>query len=610
MGGMRLSMQGTTPDTGNGVGGSFATVYDSQNVRFHFYPSEGRGGDDQRVAVSGDGRLTVLFDGWIANRSAIRAQLESDYDFASMTSDAEIALYAYRLFGNASFDRLDGAFALAIFDSVSDELIIARDRVGQMPLYYQNEGERFRFASQLRSLVGNSDGRPPMNMEALQIYLQLTYIPAPYTIFEGIHKLLAGTYLRITPDGQGEPQVYWDLDYSESNQNMDYELCKSMLRDSLTLAVEEALEVTGRVGALLSGGIDSTIIAGLASRVLDRPLDTFTVSFTDRLYDESSRAAISSALHKTNHHIISMDSSDVLENLDDMLVNLDEPYGDSSYLAAYMVSKAASSQVDTVLTGDSGDELFAGYNKYLIGYYAGIVNKVPSLLSGLAIAFANRLLSAKSHLRRKINKVAESAQLEPFEQRVRLMSLGFAEEDVVGSLSTLGYDAVSNLLRSYYDRYANNMDELRRALYLDFKVVIEGDMMPKGNYASRPFDLSTYVPMLRREVIETAAKIPSQYKIQSRKTKIILKDAFADLIPSKLLMAPKSGFALPLGSWLQRDLRSSIETRLSEERIRDEDILRHIEVRRMMDEHFSGQRDHTSRLWLLHVLMVWLDRWN
>lgn len=556
-------------------------------------------------AVSSDGHLTVQFDGVLSNRHLLTGQLRDRGRTLSTGTDAEIALTWFELEGTNMFDRLDGAFALSIWDRRAEELFIVRDRAGQMPLYYHQDSQCVRYSSDLRQIVDAIDGSLPMCIEALDAYLQLTYIPAPWTIYEGVMKLLPGTYLRVGADGATEPQAYWDIDYSESNQVRDFDLCKKLLREAVFNSVEDALATSDHAGALLSGGIDSTIITGVASKISGRPIDTFTIRFNDRHYDESARAQLSADLHRTNHQVITLDYDDVLPQLDSLLMNLDEPYADSSYIPASMVSQAASRHVSTVLTGDAGDELFAGYSKYLIGRYAGAFNRVPRWVTTPGVRVANLLLPAQTPLRRKINKVAASARLSPFEQRERLMSLGFQADELRTLLGRPSGEATRSVVQGYYDTHAGNTDEMRRALYLDFKVVLEGDMFPKGRYAGRPSGLRTTIPLLGRDVIEIAARIPSEFKIRNGTTKAILKDAFADVIPPALLKAPKSGFSMPLGAWLRGELRPRLESALSEEAVRDLGLLDYREVRRLKDEHQRGSADHGSKLWALYVLQKW-----
>lgn len=554
-------------------------------------------------ARSHSGRFTAMLDGYLINAHSLKAKLGG----SGTESDAEIALALFEREGVQSFNTLDGAFAVAVYDAQEQTLILARDPVGQMPLYYHQDGNRLLFSSSLKDVVQGSSAKLEMSHAALEAYLQLTYIPAPMTIHEGVLSLLAGSYMQAGSSGLGEPQTYWDIDYSDTNQIHDLARCEALVRDSVVSSVEQAFEISGSTGTLLSGGIDSTIVTGIAATVLGRTVPTFSISYRDKRHDESARAKIAADFHHTEHQFIPLDFSEPLAELDDLLLNLDQPYADSSYLPASMVSRAAKQHVDTVLTGDAGDELFAGYSKYLIGHYADKFNKVPTWVSGPAIKSANRILPSGSDLRRKLNKVAESATLPPFEQRERLMAMGFSRQELGSLLLGEPNDVARLLARKYYDRYASSDDEMRQALYLDFKVVLEGDMMTKGQNVSSASGMRINIPLLNRRVIETAAQVPSAYKINNGVTKAIFRDTFSDLIPPELLNAPKHGFTMPMDVWLRQGLRASMLDLLSEDRIRDTKLLHYPAVRRVVDEHLAEREDHSSKLWALYVLMYWQD---
>lgn len=577
------------------------THRDSQRPHQNLAPP----GDGHGTAESPDGRYYALMDGYFTNRRTLRSRLANCGRVLRTELDVEVALACFEQYGIDAFDLLDGAFSLAIYDRWDEELILVRDRVGQMPLYYHVDGHRFLFASNLREVAEGSTSTLPMSTNALEAYLQLTYIPAPWTIYEGVLKLLPGTYLRVGSDHLAEPTTYWEMGYNEGNQTYSHAQSKDLLRAALFQSVEECLHTVGNAGTLLSGGIDSTVITGIASKVMGKQLDTFTIGFEDRRYDETALAQLSADLNRTNHQVITLNSSDVLPDLEHMLDNLDEPYADSSYVAATMVARAARRHVGTVLTGDAGDELFAGYSKHLMGRYTTTFNRIPNWLSSPAVHAANLVLPAQSHLRRKINKVVECAKLPPLEQCERLISLGFLPRDVAALMLGQPLNTTRNVVREYYNRHADEMDELQRVLYVDFKVGLEGDLMPKMHYAGREVGLRTTAPMLTRNVVEVAAQIPTAFKINNGVTKAILKETFDDLIPPELLKAPKSGFSIPLGSWLRGDLRPAVENLLSEDRIRSAGVLNYPEVSRLLEEHLQGRADHSVKLWTIYVFQSW-----
>lgn len=552
-----------------------------------------------------DGRYSIVMNGEIYNYKSLRSKLvDAGHSFRT-SGDVEVALKCFEQYGAEGFSQLSGMFAIAIYDNRDHELTLARDRAGEKPLHYYVNGHEFVFASELKSIIRTTSSRFVLDSRAIEAYLQLTYIPAPLTAYDGISKLLPGHYLKVNHREVSTPKEYWDVDYSESRQIPEYSMCKRALRKTLFDAVEESMVADVPLGTFLSGGIDSTVVTGIASQISSKPISTFTAKFGERRYDESPQAQLSADLHRTNHHVISLNYEDALPELDSILRNFDEPFGDSSYIPTYMISKAARQHVKTVLTGDAGDELFGGYSKYLIGYYSKYFNLFPSWISSPMLRLANGVLPPQSHVARKVNKVARAASLPIFEQREQLMSLGFHGEELRNVLLRQPSEYTSRFIREKYDKFSANSDEMTRALYLDFKVVLEGDMLTKVDRASMLASLETRTPMLNKDVVEVAARIPSKYKIRSRATKIILKETFSDLIPPALLKAPKRGFSVPMGSWLRRELRAPLLETLSEDHVRDQGILQFPVVRNLLDEHLSGARDHSSQLWSLYVLQNW-----
>ena len=332
-----------------------------------------------------DKSLVIIFNGEIYNYKALKKEMLAKGHIFSTTSDTEVVIHCFEEYGIESFNKLKGMFAFAIYDLVQNKVIVARDRVGEKPLYYYKNPEIFLFGSELKSLMSSGMIKKNISKKALNEYLQLTYIPAPLTIFEDIYKLMPGYYMEADSDGNIKNEQYWDVKYTEEKLIGDYDLCKKKLRSTLFNAVEECMVSDVPIGAFLSGGIDSTIIVGIMSKISSRLIDTFTIGFKEKQYDESGRALAASKLHKTNHHIYYLEYGNVLSELDKLLNNIDEPFADSSLIPTYMVSNYANQHVKTVLTGDAGDELFGGYSKYLIGYYSDKYKKIPKWLRSSVI---------------------------------------------------------------------------------------------------------------------------------------------------------------------------------------------------------------------------------
>lgn len=553
-----------------------------------------------------DKSMIIVFNGEIYNYKSLKQDLSAKGHIFTTTSDTEVVIHCFEEYGNKSFKKLKGMFAFAIYDLAHNKMIVARDRAGEKPLYYYRDTNILLFASELKSIISSGMIKRNICKKALNQYLQLTYIPAPLSIFENVYKLLPGHYLEADSNGIVKMEQYWDVRYSNNELIYDFNLCKSKLRSTLFNAVEECMVSDVPIGAFLSGGIDSTIIVGIMSKISTRPIETFTIGYNDKQYDESNRAQATADFHKTKHHVFYLNYNDALPELNRILNNMDEPFADSSIIPTYMVSKYAKEYVKTVLTGDAGDELFGGYSKYLIGYYADKFNKIPKWLRENVIQKTIYALPDNTSIMRKVRKVIDNSDKAIFEQRRNLMCLGFKIEELSNLLKgdLIESDSI-NFIHNYYIRQLDPNNELSCALYTDFKVVLEGDMLPKVDKASMLCSLEARVPMLHKDVIELAAHIPGKYKINSRNTKIILKETFKDLIPKELLRAKKSGFSVPIGKWFQNELKEELLKSLNEVWIEKQGIFEFNYIKQILEEHFTLTKNRSSELWLLYVFQKW-----
>lgn len=552
--------------------------------------------------------MVIVFNGEIYNYRTLRDDLLTKGHIFCTASDTEVVLHCFEEYGTEAFNKLKGMFSLAIYDLNQRKLTLARDRAGEKPLYYYNNNGILLFASELKSIISSGLIKKEIDMKALNQYLQLTYIPAPLTILKNVYKLLPGYYMEVDFNKEVSRQ-YWDVIYQDNDLIQDYDKCKKRLRSTLFNAVEECMVADVSLGTFLSGGIDSTIITGIASKIANKPLDTFTIGYKDKQYDESDRAKLSSELHSTNHHTFYLNYEDALPELNRIINNIDEPFADSSYIPIYMVSKYASKLVKTILTGDAGDELFGGYSKYLIGYYSVLYNKNPKLIRDIIKKFVYSLPDNTS-LTRKLRKVIDNSGYDVFTQRKNLMCLSFKNDEMLLLLNeNYAEENVLDIIEEYYNAQALTRDELSQALYTDFKIVLEGDMLPKVDRASMLNSLETRVPMLHKDVIELAAQIPSQFKIDSRNTKIILKDTFSDLIPKELLVASKRGFSVPVGNWFRKELKNDLVKELEKERIQEQGIFNYVYIEKIIDEHFTMKRNRSSELWTLYIFQKWYKKY-
>lgn len=550
-----------------------------------------------------DGSKLILFNGELYNYRALKRDLENRGHHFKTDSDTEVVLIGFDEYGAGFFKMMDGMFACCIYDLVRKKWILARDRIGEKPLYYYKDKNYLVFASELKSIMSTGLVKKTISMEAMSIFFQLTYIPAPFCIIEGVKKLEQGSYLEIESDGTMNESSYWKLELDKIEPIRDYEECKKKLKDALYESVEDRMISDVPLGAFLSGGFDSTIITGIMSDISDKRIDTFTIGFKEKQYDESDLAQKVAKRHNTNHHVLTLDWDSKVDKLDGILDNIDEPFADSSYIATYFASGLASEYVKVVLTGDAGDELFAGYDKYLISYYSNLYKKIPYAMRKAVIEPASSLLPKGSSIERKVKKVISVADMDIYEQRKRLMCLGLQAEEY-DSVIKNGKASKLRFIKEIYDRYPD-IQEQTRTQYTDLNIVLEGDMLAKVDRASMLASVETRVPMLSKNVIETAYSIPEEYKINRKNRKIILKDTFKELIPEELFTAPKHGFAVPIGKWLRTIFRAELLTYIEEEFLTEQNLFDVEAVKEMINQFLEGRKENVSAVWCYFVFQRW-----
>lgn len=552
-----------------------------------------------------DSTLLIFFNGEIYNFKNLRETLlAKGYCFRTQT-DTEVVLHAYQEYGIECLKKFDGMFAFVIYNIETKETFIARDRSGEKPLYYSRINEKFIFASELKSILVLDEIKREIDKDALRAYFQLTYIPAPLSIFKDVYKLEAGSYI-IIKNGEIQVDHYWDMQYSNNKLIENYEECKGELRKALFESVSDRMIADVPIGAFLSGGIDSNVIVGIMSKLSDRKIDTFTIGFQEKQYDESNRSIIASKFHDTNHHLFCLNYDEALCELDNIISNIDEPFADSSLIPTYFVSREARKTVKVVLTGDAGDELFAGYSKYLIDYYENIYKKVPKFLRKGIFEKILKHVPDNSSIIRKVKKVVKNSNNDLMSSRKSLICLGLSDleiEDLFVDKYENNY--LDRKFKDSYTKYAGDADELSQTLYADYKIVLEGDMLTKVDRASMLASIETRVPMLSHNVIEVASRIPSHYKINAKKQKIILKDAFSDLIPTQLLAASKSGFSVPVDNWLRDELKEDLERLLDDNLILDQGLFYVNTIKKLKEEHYSYKENRKSELWALYIFQKW-----
>lgn len=562
-------------------------------------------GGDQPI-YNEDKTIAVILNGEIYNFKMLRRNLEEKKHKFYTGTDTEVIVHLYEEYGCDAFKLLDGMFSAALYDRASGKIFVARDRMGEKPLYYSADSELLLFGSELQSIMGTGLVPKKLNRRALNLYLQLTYIPAPYSIYDDVYKLEPGHFLEINLTGQVKDHRYWELKaaFQAGTKKNSYERAQKLLWEKMENSVKDRMHSDVPLGAFLSGGVDSTAIVGLMSRNSSVPVKTFTIGFKEKEYDERKRARRAAEFYHTDHHEYVMKNDKAMESFRDIISHMGEPFADSSALPTYLVSQIASRHVKVVLTGDAGDELFMGYNKYLMDYYASLYHRLPRWLRRGIIERLVRKIPDKSTVTRKIHKVLDNLEKSPLERRVNLMSLGFkAHERRLLLKSPFMDEAIADFL----DKGKKLKSNMERTQYTDLKIVLEGDMLTKVDRMSMLHSIETRTPMLAGDIVEFAVQLPMEYKIKGRKLKRIVKDTFKPMLPPDFTKYPKSGFGIPLDYWFRHELKEELRQLFDRDRIERQGIFEWSYIEAILEEHFSGKKNRKNEIWALYVFEKWYE---
>ena len=555
-----------------------------------------------------DKSIAIVFNGEIYNYKDLKKRLEDRGASFYTNTDTEVIVKLYEAYGIKSFEKLDGMFAFSLYDKREEVIYLVRDKLGEKPLYYANNCDTFLYASELKSIEKTNLIKTDIDKTALDYYFRYTYIPAPLTIYEGVKKLLPGHYMRIEKKRNVDMFQYWDIRSIDKWRNISYEDAKRELRRRLNKSVKRRMNCDVPYGAFLSGGIDSSIVTALMVRNSSKPIDTYTIGFKEKEYDESANAARMAKHLGTNHHEHIISYNDAINVIDDIISNMDEPFADSSAIPEYLVSHFASQEVKVVLTGDGGDEMFLGYDKYLIGYYSDYYMKLPQLVRRRVIEPAIKFMPDKTVLSRKVNKVIKSAYQDSFSRRNQVMELGFKQGEIDRLISPdykVADDEI-DIVKNYYNN-APLTSDLSRTQYTDIKYVLEGDMLAKVDRMAMLNSLETRAPLISSSIIEFAYNLPVEYKLDNRNKKKILKEAFHDVFPKGYDKLPKSGFGIPLDRWFRDEMRDDLEKTLNNDRIKKQGIFNADYIETILSEHMSGKVNRKFELWALYVFEKWCE---
>jgi asparagine synthase (glutamine-hydrolysing) len=556
----------------------------------------------EQPATNESGDVVAVFNGELYDFDAVRTQLAASGHVVPGTGDTAVIPHVYEEHGPEFPAALRGMFAIALWDRRREQLVLARDRVGKKPLHYvELDSGGLAFASELKALLLLPGVTRELHPAALDAYLALQYVPGPDTGVGGIRRLQPGHVL-VWEGGRVQTHAYWRLE-PDSRQFAEEDWLDAV-RHRVTAAVRRRLVSDVPLGALLSGGIDSTIVVGLMAEASSEPVRTFTVGVNDPRYDEREPARIAASAFGTRHEELVVEP-DPVALVSRLATFLDEPLGDEAILPTFLISEIARRHVTVALTGDGGDESFAGYERYAGMRLAARIGTVP-LVPGLA-ARAFRALPAGRR----------DPRSTPFRLARLLETASLPEAERYGSLVEVFPEALRNELYAG-DLVALSHKELlgppafpgtAGLQALDAATYLPDDLLVKADRASMATSLELRSPLLDHEVLELGISLPDSLRFEGRRGKLALRRAFADLIPSELAARGKTGFGIPLGAWFRGPLRELAGDVMLGGRARTRGQLRPDVVERLLDEHTRGRRDHGHRLWCLLVLELWQRTW-
>ncbi|MGC5014906.1 asparagine synthase (glutamine-hydrolyzing) [Streptosporangium sp. DT93] len=563
-------------------------------------------GGDQPVR-SEDGRVVAVFNGEIYNFAELRAELLAKGHRLAASGDSECLVHLYEEHGDALVHRLRGMFAFALWDGHRRRLLLARDRVGKKPLYWGVRSGSLRFASELKALIADPEWRGEVDPVALHHYLTFQYVPAPWSIVQGIGKLPPGSTL-VWQEGRVRVDRYWRLDATPRPvAAADEEAEAERLRELLLEATRLRMAGERPIGAYLSGGVDSSAVVAAMARQSSRPVRTFCVGFDHAAFDEREHARRVAALYGTDHSELTL-SDAPLEVFPALSWHFDEPFADSSAIPSLLVARMSGREVTVALTGDGGDESFGGYRRYLMLRRAARL-RTPPVMSPLLGAAGRSLqvLSRQGSALRKAGWGLELAGLPAADRYTRLMSY-FTGEQKWGIYTPWQRGRVGGVRsgalveRAFAESSAGC--DLTRFMDVDVNTYLPGDLLVKTDLSTMACSVEARSPFLDHVLMEWAAGLPGELKIRGGTTKYLLKRALAGWLPADLLRRPKMGFGVPLASWLRAGLRPLAHDLLTDATARGRGIFDPGAVARLLAEHAAG-RDHSDRIWALLQFELW-----
>ncbi len=557
-----------------------------------------------------DGTVWIVFNGEIYNFQELRPALVAQGHRFRTDSDTEVIVHLYEQKGAECLQELRGMFAFAIWDSSARSLLLARDRIGQKPMCYRIEKKRILFGSEIKSILAAGGVPRELSIEALHHYLTYQYVPHPLTMFRGITKLPPGHYL-TWKDGRAEVREYWRPTCRP--EPLKEAECVTRVRELLTESVRLRLISDVPLGAFLSGGLDSSIVVGLMAKLSNAPVKTFSIGFAEKRYDELDYARAVARHFKTEHQEFVV-RPNAVEIIPKLVWHYDEPFADSSAIPTYYVSQITRRHVTVALTGDAGDEGFAGYPRYLAVKLGLWFDRLPGFLRrALAGKYWQRLpvsVEQKTQ-RRRLRRLFEALNLPPKERYVRWCAIfddgrkaALYSPDLRAALAPV---ASAKIFEEEYAK-APGADFLAATMFVDFMRYLPDDLLFKVDIASMAHGLECRAPFLDHKLVEFIGRIPTDLKLRGFTTKYLLRRAFGEMLPPEILRRPKMGFGVPISDWFRGELQGYLRETLLDPAALRRGYFAPEAVRQLVEDHVAARADHGYRLWALLMFELWHRR--
>ncbi len=556
---------------------------------------------------SDDKKIVIVFNGEIYNFKTLKLKLEQEGVLFKTSSDTEVILRLYEKYGVESFKWLDGMFGFSIYDQHKNKLYIARDFFGEKPLYYSNTSSQFLWASELKSIINVLEKKPAISKKGLNLFFRLTYIPAPYTIYEDIYKLEANNYIEYDFSNHSINIHQINEEPLPKEQNISFNDAKGKVKNMVYDSISSRSVSDVPLGTFLSGGVDSSIVSLCLSQATDKKIDTFSIGFKKTTFDETDKSRLVANMINSNHHEFIIAEDDLKNNIHNILINFDEPFSDTASLPTHLVSQKTREYVTVALTGDGGDEVFGGYTKYYIGKmnkkYTSIIPK--GLHQGIKNISAP-LLTTKDDRRGKrfrIQKLLNTINHNG-DFYWDIISLANTENQIQELIKPDLFD--TDLFIDYKEKLGfEKPTSLTHFRLTDKLLSLEGGMLPKVDRTSMMNSLECRAPFLNRELWEFANTLPESFLMKGWNKKHILKEAFRDQFPENFLERSKSGFGSPVGDWLRLSLRSELEGYIDRKKLEEQDLFNTDKIIKLVKNHLNSKSDNTFRVWAFYCFQKW-----